>query len=231
MGGFRRWFWLVAIGLLLTLIIGCGQAASLAGSGAPLSRAAGVKVRPSAVSTANKSRVPSKSSAVPPSSSTASGTTAVNPANFPGCVSSALSAALVSRAVGAGTHLRVYAFRNIGKSVCTLVGYPRVELLNAQGQPLATNEVQVTIGQPDLVVLSPGGQAWFVMQYPDGPSINSDACPASADIAITTPNGGSPLVLAGRAGTIRAFGSTSAPGVCGQLAVQPVTPPGVPLHP
>ena len=232
MGGFRGWAQALVVGLLLVMAVGCGKAPLVAsgGSAASTHLPAASHTHATAPSTSHTASTHASTppSSPPPSPAVPSTVAAVNPSNFPGCAAENLSVALVSQAVGANTHIRVYAFKNTGTDVCTLSGYPGAELLDAQGQPITTDEVQVTY-QQNLITLNPEGQAWFVVQYPDSMGVNPSSCPASAELAITPPNSDIPIVLTGKAGTIRAYGSTR--GACGQLDVQPVTAPGVPLDP
>lgn len=137
---------------------------------------------------------------------------------------------MVSRVIGAGTHIRVYALTNRGTSVCTLFGYPSVDLFNAQGQLMTTAVSHVT-DQQNVVMLKPHGKAWFVLQYPDSQGFSAKACPASAKLEVVPPESTSSLVISGVGGQIRAFGGTRAAPSCGQLEVQPVTPPGARLSP
>lgn len=218
----------VAAGLLL--VAGCGRSAPP--SGRPAAPQTHLAAAPSTGSVPHTAA--SAPSASPSSSSGAAGisttVSVVNPSNFPGCNPANLSLTLTSQAVGAGTHIRIYAFHNTADSTCTLFGYPGLELLDSQGQPITTNVTQVT-DQENLVTLAPKGQAWFVVQYPDSQGVNPNSCPASAELAVTVPQSTAAIVLKGRAGAIRAYGAGAGQSGCGQLDVQPVSPPGVPLNP
>jgi hypothetical protein len=108
------------------------------------------------------------------------------------CQTSQLSVRQVSSDAGVGNRAIIYAFTNTSSSACTLYGYPKFELLNADGQPI--KEVRVTRSQttyfhktqPHLVTLAPTAQASFEIAYnviPDG-----QTCVKVDKVKITPPN-------------------------------------------
>lgn len=216
------------IGVSVVALAGCGVAKASPSAQTPPSSS--TSVHPSASVTDRSTPSPSPSSSASGILAPTATVSVTNPSNIPACLASNLSLSLVSRVIGAGTHIRVYALENRGQSVCTLVGYPSVDLLNAQGQLMTTTASHVT-DQQNLVTLRSHGKAWFVLQYPDAQGFSPSACPASTKLEVVPPGSGSSLVIGGAGGRIRAFGGTRDAPSCGQLEIQPVTPPGARLSP
>jgi hypothetical protein len=150
------------------------------------------------------------------SSSGATGTTLAR------CTSDNLAVALVQEQAAAGSRIRIYSFTNQASASCTLYGYPGFQLLGQSDQPIATH-VTWTPGPKRVIVLPPGGHAWFTMQYPAATGYGSLTCPTSSQLEVTPPNAYHSITVAGRGGTIRAYGGTTENLQCGSISVDPVT--------
>ena len=141
-----------------------------------------------------------------------------------GCASDQLLISFVGEQGAAGSEIGIYAFQNTTNSPCTLVGYPGMQMLNANGQTIPTKVVRQPdpFGPPSVVTLSPGGDAYFVIQYPDGTGYAGLSCPTSSSIEFTAPNDYQPLVLSGKGAAIQPFGGTTNDLKCGQIEISPV---------
>jgi len=89
-----------------------------------------------------------------------------------------------------------YAFRNKSSSPCTLIGFPRFELLDKSGKVgphgRAINSVHLagdeTNQQPQPVIIEPGQEAGFRVYYNSGGAgYLGKPCPLSRRVSITAP--------------------------------------------
>jgi hypothetical protein len=176
---------------------------------------------PASKTASNKS--PSKSSTKAQSSSKAQGTSQSSSTVSVGrCRADELVVSLAGTEGAAGSIIRSYEFTNSGKTTCTLFGYPGLGLLGAQGQNLTTT-VQREPAPESTVTLSPGGHAWFAIEYGDGTGYGNLTCPESSALEVTPPNAYHQLILKGAGGTIQAYGGTTSDLKCGLILIKPVT--------
>ncbi len=120
-----------------------------------------------------------------------------------------------------------YRLTNSSRSVCTLRGYPGLQLRPAAGQALPTTDIQQTWpGNPgrqpgEVVVLAGGGHAWFYILY--STMYQGMQCPRSAALDITPPGDTGALVVTGLGGQLQPYGGTQQQGLhCGAIGVSPV---------
>lgn len=97
-----------------------------------------------------------------------------------------------------------YAFKNTSSSLCTLIGYPRFELLDKSGsvrpRGRAVNSRQMpgeeTKYTPKLVTMDPGKEVGFRIYYNSGGAgYTGKACPISRRVKITPPGTTRPFIL------------------------------------
>lgn len=129
---------------------------------------------------------------------------------------------------GAGSELSEFAFINIGSQTCALYGYPTVQMLGANGSPISTLDQPAQPGvdsvSPGLVVLSPGGRAYFGLFYPNSTGYSgAPSCPTSAELQFTPPGLASSLKLSGAGAQITPYGGDVENLQCGEIQVTPVT--------
>ena len=147
-------------------------------------------------------------------------TRSANVGAFASCRGEDLSVRHVSDDAAMGGHdLIDYAFKNNSTSPCTLIGYPRFELLNRSGkvprhgrainsQELPGDDKRET---PQLITLEPGKEAAFRVYYNSGGAGHmGKPCPVSRKIRITAP------------GTTRHFVQREEIRLCFGLAVSAV---------
>ena len=144
----------------------------------------------------------------------------------PTCHSSQLRVeqGLVGAAMG---HIGITAagFRNISKTVCTLKGFPALQMLDAQGRRIATHmmhgaSASVPFIAMRVVVLRPGGVAKFDLGYANQTGYGSANCPTSAAVTVTPPNNLNPINARWH---LQPYGgSTIAKLRCGEITVSPV---------
>lgn len=103
-----------------------------------------------------------------------------------------------------GVRTVYYAFKNQSSSPCTLIGYPRFELLDRSGKVRprgrATNSRQMpgeeTKYTPKLVTIEPGKEASFSIYYNGGGAgYMGKPCPVSRRVRITAPGTTRPFIL------------------------------------
>ena len=95
-----------------------------------------------------------------------------------------------------GQNLIDYAFKNDSISPCTLMGYPRFQLLDKAGRVRprgrAINSQQLPGDEskqpPQLVTIEPGKEAWFRVYYNSGGAGHvGKPCPVSRMVWISAP--------------------------------------------
>lgn len=107
------------------------------------------------------------------------------------CSSNSLSA--YERHNGAGGSMYVSViFLNSSKSECSLFGFPVVTLYNARGFPMKNESQKNSPSFPSRpAIVSSGGVAGFVMQFPDGavPGIDPrQGCRSAASMQVKLPH-------------------------------------------
>ncbi len=120
------------------------------------------------------------------------------------CRTSALSAQPFALAGGgaAGSRGGAFGLTNRGTVTCTLFGYPGMQLLGANGQPLPTTVIrgqyEVVDAVPEqTVTLAPGAQARFYFMYSDTLGGGYPAvCPTASTVEVTPPGAYNHLVVA-----------------------------------
>ncbi len=120
------------------------------------------------------------------------------------CRTSALSAQPFSLAGGgaAGSRGGAFGLTNGGTVTCTLFGYPGLQLLGANGQPLPTTVIRghyevVDVVPEQTVALAPGARARFYFMYSDTLGGGYPAvCPTAASVEITLPGAHNHLLVA-----------------------------------
>ena len=136
------------------------------------------------------------------------------------CRTSALYAQPFALAGGgaAGSQGGAFGLTNRGTVTCTLLGYPGMQLLDANGQPLPTTVIRGHYEVVDTVpeqtaTLAPGAQARFYYMYSDTlGGGNPTACPTASTVEITPPGAYNHLTVA-----------TSIAACEGHIWVSPVT--------
>ncbi|MDQ6617297.1 MAG: DUF4232 domain-containing protein [Actinomycetota bacterium] len=86
-----------------------------------------------------------------------------------------------------GTFLGTAVFRNVSNRTCTLDGYPSLQRLDANGQPMATS-VQRTRPTPVLFSVQPQQQATFGYTTSDVPYGNATTCAHATTLEVTPPD-------------------------------------------
>jgi hypothetical protein len=119
------------------------------------------------------------------------------PVNAAICRGADLSVRHVTEDAAMGGHNTIdYAFKNDSASPCTLMGYPRFELLDKSGKVRprgrAINSQQLPGDEskkpPQLVRIEPGKEAWFRVYYNSGGAgYVGKPCPVSRMVWISAP--------------------------------------------
>jgi len=123
-----------------------------------------------------------------------------------------------------GTDLAEFAFINTSSKECSLVGYPRLQMVNGAGQRIATTDRDSPVSAfPEItrkaVVLAKGKRAYFGVFYPDHTGSGTIVCPTAAALELTPPGSTQAVTLRGSGAAITPYaGSNTALG-CG--LVQP----------
>jgi len=95
----------------------------------------------------------------------------------------------------AGTATGLITVTNVGRSACTVDGYPQLALYAGNGTPLVVTVVEGLTVQlsapasapPSTLTLMPSQQAQFAYQYSDVPVGSETSCPVSETGAVTMP--------------------------------------------
>ncbi|HEY2259759.1 MAG TPA: DUF4232 domain-containing protein [Solirubrobacteraceae bacterium] len=96
---------------------------------------------------------------------------------MPGCTTQKLRLTLISGQGAAGTAFLSYGLENVGSGRCSMIGYPGVAILDAQGKIVQHPARRGTRLQTPvrLVTLGPGQRAKFLVTSSD--VIPSPGCP------------------------------------------------------
>ena len=136
------------------------------------------------------------------------------------CHSGQINVTTIVGGAGAGQRSQELGFENMGRSACTLVGYPTVVALNAAGVQVATaSPTSVNGGNPQrLVTLKPGQKATATLW---GDAHNgSDSCgPGYASFLVVPPNMTQPVKLAAMDGSV-----TGEFPSCIGVSIEPIVP-------
>ena len=142
----------------------------------------------------------------------------------PTCLSTQLAAEPGRFEVTADNVEGTVSLKNTSSTTFSLVGYPLVQMLDSNGQPLATEESFTNLSQyAAIVTLAPSSVASFNLGYPDATRYGTASCPTSAELnfiynglkenEITMPLRIQPY-----------GGSTVAKSECGQIKVSVIYP-------
>lgn len=149
---------------------------------------------------------------------------AVGPAAVTRCYTNQLAIYRDSGNSGLG-HIGVYfRLQNRSQRVCTLFGYPGIQLLDGSGRPLHT-VLHWGVGYLSgnqarrLVYLRPGGNAYFLLEWVHFPT-PGQTCPHAPAILITPPNAFRSIRVSMRPGYVDACG-----GIVNAAPVEPVRLP------
>jgi len=113
-------------------------------------------------------------------------------ASTPRCRLHQLSLAPPKSNGAAGTNRLRFVFTNVGGTTCQLFGFPGMQMLNKNHNPIPTH-VQRGTGHnvppepEDHVVMTPGQHGSFYAGYSDVPTGN-EKCRTSAFVEVTPPN-------------------------------------------
>jgi hypothetical protein len=111
-----------------------------------------------------------------------------------------------------GTSYFLVVLENVSGSSCTLLGYPRIQMLGKAGNTIASrishlapsegkNSTEVT-----LITVKPGWQGLFAFSYPNSTDYPRTSCPVADRVEIHIRNMKEPLVVKWR---IRPYGGKS----------------------
>ncbi len=114
-----------------------------------------------------------------------------------------------------------FSLQNTSTSMCTLFGYPHIQMLLADGHPTPTHVTQATSAYLfktalKVVSLQAGAKAYFVVEWVAGTCVDY-AATAGAFLQVTPPGDTGILTTSTRAG---ADGGIDA---CGNIVVSPVS--------
>lgn len=159
-------------------------------------------------------------SAITRSTRSTAPTPSTNPAKTavgPKCRNGQLAVSIQSSYVGAGSAAEELGFRNIGRSLCALSGYPGVAALNTQGQQIAQAERSDSDAAVKAVGLKPGQIAAALVQGSDGSAVKCDYFTRS--FLVTAPN----LTRATKVSADSSSAAIGVPDAC-PISIDPVTP-------
>jgi hypothetical protein len=123
-----------------------------------------------------------------------------------------------------GTDLAEFAFINTSSKECSLIGYPKLQMVSRAGQQIRTTDRESPVSAfPEItrrpVVLAKGKRAYFGVFYPDHTGSGTRICPTAAALELTPPGSTQAVTLRGPGAAITPYaGSDTALG-CG--LVQP----------
>jgi hypothetical protein len=144
------------------------------------------------------------------------------------CDPAQLSVRLGRQGAAAGTTGQVVTFTNTATLACTLRGYPRLVMLTAAGQRLATHLHRWIPTTPPpsrrTVLVLPHGKASFAAAFanPGNYDFNGrDHCPTSATVEIKPPSASGHLTIAWH---LSGYGGTIQHYRCGDIAVTSMYP-------
>jgi hypothetical protein len=151
-------------------------------------------------------------------------TTGSAAASVPRCTAAHLKAWAGPVQGNLGTDLAEFAFINTSSKKCSLIGYPKVQMLNGAGQQIATTDRDSPVSAfPDitrkLVVLAKGKRAYFGVFYPDHTGSGTMVCPPAATLELTPPGSTQAVTLRGSGAAITPYAGSDAALGCG--LVQP----------
>jgi hypothetical protein len=144
----------------------------------------------------------------------------------PTCKASALGVWGGPMTGAAGTIASEFAFVNQGSHACSLIGYPKLQMLDSSGQPISTTDRRDAgfFGlKKKLVVIAPGKRAYFAAGYPDFTGAGATKCPTSAKLRFTPPGSSATVTLTGPKAAITPYAGSNLKLGCGLVMMSVVT--------
>ena len=114
------------------------------------------------------------------------------------CRTTQLTLAYDSEQNGLSNFANLYRLTNTSQQTCTMDGYPGLQLLDANQQPMTITVSQQTSAylytnqQPQQVTLAPGASGYFMLEWNAGPN----SCPGATFVVVTPPDNQNNLRLA-----------------------------------
>ncbi|MGD0197076.1 MAG: DUF4232 domain-containing protein [Solirubrobacteraceae bacterium] len=141
-------------------------------------------------------------------------------ASVPRCQATQLAAWAGPTQGNLGTDLAEFAFVNMSSRECSLIGYPKLQMLNVSGRPLSTTDQSSPVSAfPEitrrLVVLAKGARAYFGVFYPDYTGSGTAPCPTAASLEFTPPGSTRAVTLHGSGAAITPYAGSDRRLGCG----------------
>ena len=145
------------------------------------------------------------------------------------CTSSQLAIEAGSGGVAMGTvGITGMGFKNISTTICTLKGYPILQMLDSTGRSIPTyvthgNSFGVPAAPAKVVTLAPGLVAKFDLTYHNQTGYGTAICPTSTQVEITPPGVSNSITFSWK---IQPYGGSTIQKLqCGDITVSPVYAP------
>lgn len=109
------------------------------------------------------------------------------------CTTSQLSIVLGSESAAMGARaVAGMGFKNISSTACTLMGYPKIQMMDSMGKSIPTfvTNVPALMGiksAVNLISVNPGHTAIFNLMYESGTGYANAICPTSSSVEFTAP--------------------------------------------
>ena len=152
-------------------------------------------------------------------------TATVNPTTS-SCTTSQLSIVLGTESAAMGARaVAGMGFKNISSTTCTLMGYPKIQMVDSVGKSIPTfvTDVPALMGVKsavNLISLNPGHTAIFNLMYEASTGYANAICPTSSSVQFTAPGTTQLLALPWK---IQPYGgATIAELHCGEIRTSPV---------
>jgi hypothetical protein len=140
--------------------------------------------------------------------------TAGRRSSAPACQTSQLRASFGALDAGAGQRYVPLAFTNVARNRCSVMGYPTLQLVAADGQVITTEIVRIDPGTVARLTVSPGHRVSSVLHWigiPLSDEAQAGPCeptPARADV--TPPAGVTPVAVGWSFGPVCGHGQIDA---------------------
>jgi hypothetical protein len=135
------------------------------------------------------------------------------------CATADLRLSISRQSAAAGNEYSSLVFTNAGAHACSLVGYPGVSVIGADGSQIGSAADHAPGGQPATITLAPGAPASALLDY--HPAGNFDAATCGNVVTGTAlrvyPPGNTQALTAPSS-----YAMCTGAGMTGQLIVQPV---------
>jgi len=148
------------------------------------------------------------------------------PATVPQCAAPSLLVWVGPTTGAAGSRAAEFGFTNHSASICSLSGYPLVQMLNKSGKNLPTFDQKARGAfkiRVKTVVLAPGNSAYFGVLYASQIGYANLTCPRSAALRFTPPQNTRTMTLHGSHAQITPYGGTTQHLKCGIVRITAVT--------